>query len=121
MNMRKQVVLLAVSVLLASASASASYTVAQDRDSGRVTLSQAVGQDVQAPRAGDNANRLATRRCEQLGYALTDASVQVSRQCTASAADGQCTQWQQAQTYQCMGDAVAQPYQPVQAPVAPNG
>ena len=121
MNMRKQVVLLAVSALLASASASAGYTVTQDRDLGRVTLSQVVGQDVPVLRAGDNANRLATRRCEQLGYALTDASVQVSRQCTVTAVDGKCTQWQQAQTYQCMGNAVAQPYAPVNSPVAPHG
>jgi len=79
-----------------------------DRASGRVSLSYVVERPDAAPLGDVQANRVATRHCEQLGYAYTERNVAVRQACSAGR-DGDCTQWQVERTYQCAGNAVAEP------------
>ena len=99
--------LLAGSVALTGC-ASMQYSASSESD-GRVTVAYL------APVAGDGAmamqraNQVATRQCARSGFAYTARDVQVTQQCVASDAAGNCAEVRVASTFQCAGGAMAEP------------
>ena len=105
---------------LTACASTASFSAAQDRATGQVLVMYQTG-DVQSPPLSlEHSNYVATQRCKTMGYSFTERDVGVTQQCSATDTAGQCLVWEVAQTYQCAGNAVAQPASTPVAVVIPN-
>lgn len=114
-------VLMALAGVSAVATATAQYSTNPDRQTGTVAVSYTTP-SLQTPALSlKQANQVATRSCERLGYSFTERGVQVSQQCT-SGSSSNCGQWQVTNTYQCAGNTQhGDTYQPVVTSVNPAG
>lgn len=94
---------------LAGCASTASYSTIQDRNAGKVLVSYETDELQNPPLSLKHANHIATKRCQMLGYSYTERQVHVAQQCSAADNAGACSLWQVANTYQCAGDAIAEP------------
>jgi len=80
-----------------------------DASEGVVVVSYETGNPASPPLSIKQANHVATRRCETMGYSYTEKQVAGARQCSATDTAGACSNWQVKYEFQCAGDRVAAP------------
>lgn len=107
--MRIAVLSVAMMAGLAACASTAPYSAVADREAGSVLVSYETGEGKAPALSPGHANRVATRRCEVLGYSYTERDVHVAQQCSATDGAGACSRWQVRQTYRCAGNAVSDP------------
>lgn len=99
----------------------ASVSAESNRERGGVTLTYASatadGSDVHPKRGA----QIASWHCARQGYSSVAAEVKLSGTCAASADAGQCASWQIEKTYQCRGNAIAEPQHVAAVAEIPSG
>ena len=106
--MRTAVFSIAALVLLAGcATTSNGLSVSKGAQPGEVNVSYET-RDLQAsPVSMKQANHIATRQCEALGYSYTEKNVHVTQQCASDDAAGTCALWRVENAFQCSGNFIA--------------
>ena len=95
-------------VLLAGcATTSNGLSVSKGAQPGEVSVSYETHDLQDSPFNMKQANHIATRRCEALGYSYTEKNVQVTQQCADSDASGTCALWRVENAFQCAGNFIA--------------
>ncbi|MGY1459806.1 YecR family lipoprotein [Luteimonas sp. A534] len=101
---------------LAACTSTSSLAVAEGDGAGTVLVSYETS-DLATPALSlAQANHLATRRCERMGYSYTELAVNVTQECASTEGNGACSSWQVQNAYQCAGNHVATPELPAAAP-----
>lgn len=102
--------------MLSGCATSSSYSVADGPQAGSVLVTYQTRQLDDSPLSLNQANHLATSRCEIRGYSYTELEVAVSQHCSAEAAPGKCALWQVESTYECAGNSIAETRMPASYP-----
>ena len=109
--------IVALVLLTGCATASNGLSVSKGVQPGEVRVTYET-RDLQAsPFSMKQANNIATRRCEALGYSYTEKNVSVTQQCAESADAGTCPLWRVENAFQCAGNSIAFPVMAQMGPV----